>query len=1092
MRQRVFPFITVLFLVILSFSFVQAGSRHPGARPPIGPPPEVARPHHATHAPRDVTSSTAVDTHHHSDIWPEPFDPPIPMSSSGKVHKSSVSAPGSKPAVVNTAPSPPHHLIGDPPTWGGYMGTFLFSTVYAGDSRLPQPGEVRVYTGPYQFSTSPGGGTTVWGQWVINWNPHSGLVREVFYYTIHANDPSNVYWYLYPTQANQNNAASSFALTYDAHISLSQAYSPLTGPIYPVGGPLSGTQGGDLAIGPLTAGYSIPQTPANNFSLGYLSDSGYLGFYGNGQNPALSSFSPDDFTDDSEPLISSTPLAEGLFNAKPRTSDTSASDSPSAPGASSSIPEYGQATDPSPGYASGNAGPRPAGGVQLAATSSFSPDDFVDDAESLAPYSNTASIRASAMANDAQGTGSTDGFVMQSMNQLATRLTDSEGSPALTASPSSDITGLPPGSVSSRFVDLLSADGPSAGGVFNLTPQSSGTLPSGTTEVARLSSPSWPGYGQASEVPSVGSPVQGVSATEESAASGSEDQTVVQAGSASESQGSGSALPLGALAGLILGAGAWVGARRLTSSDQTPTASSIPSGEESTLTGSSGMVFGGSAPLSGDAGTSYGGATLASTGAASPALGYALGPASIPSPPSAGTFVPVEGTGSAAPSGVALIDAVPGLGDGLPAAVGPGISGAAEVSTPAAVDGGLRIEGVLSAPAEPMESAELESENPVDTQAGSTSETRSSGSTGLQELLAGLILLIVDLVAVLTRKSSDQGQVASSVPEKEYGPAPDPVATVSYVAPSEGPYAPSGVPLFVGVPEDISGSGSGTDGSGGVLPLIDPGAGLGDAVNLNLGTDVSGTPNEILYAPGGVPLFIGVPEDMSSSGSGTGGSGGVLPLMYSTAGFGVSGISSEVFTGGDPYYVYSGGPDVAGEDGSAGRDIWGPQGNSCTPPDSGLPYTSGGPDVAGEDGSAGKDQWGGRTTRGAPWIRRITRIRRTTRVHRTTQAVPTWPERTVRLGETSGVDRATRVSRIQGHRRGRMILSNSLKTQLKRLWLVWDLARTSIFLQTLIARWLSIWQALRETGVTNPPARVRTSQMCCAIRKWTVFHFQPE
>ncbi|MGO9118886.1 MAG: hypothetical protein ACLQPD_14915 [Desulfomonilaceae bacterium] len=87
MKPRQFFFIAAL-LILLSFGLSEAGSRRPGARPPVGPPPGRA------------VKNTQTD----------------PSISTINVNQSTGSQGiGTKPAQRTSKPSAPHHLIGDPP-----------------------------------------------------------------------------------------------------------------------------------------------------------------------------------------------------------------------------------------------------------------------------------------------------------------------------------------------------------------------------------------------------------------------------------------------------------------------------------------------------------------------------------------------------------------------------------------------------------------------------------------------------------------------------------------------------------------------------------------------------------------------------------------------------------------------------------------------------------------------------------------------------------------------------------------------------------------------------------------------------------------
>jgi hypothetical protein len=306
-----------VLLVILSASWTQAGSRRPGARPPTGMPPGVAPRHAPASTSPDLSSVTPPSTQQQSDLFLQTSTPSVSTSSTGTMPTSLGNRTtrgarvGSRPDQTDCKLSAPKHLIGDPPAWGGYLGTFLYQTQDPGDARPLLPGEVNVYTGPFESSLSPDSPAMITSQWVINWNPHSGLVRQIYYYTVQAIDPSTIYWYLYSTPSNPTTSTSSS----DNRISLSQAYTALNWS-------RSNSQDGGLLTTPSTANPSSTQATSGETS--------YVVYGSSSTNPALprgdqlvslTSFSPEDFADDS---ASPTVPLTGPSEVTPQTSSITA------------------------------------------------------------------------------------------------------------------------------------------------------------------------------------------------------------------------------------------------------------------------------------------------------------------------------------------------------------------------------------------------------------------------------------------------------------------------------------------------------------------------------------------------------------------------------------------------------------------------------------------------------------------------------------------------------------------------------------------------------------------------------------------------
>ena len=339
MKSR--PVLFACLLLVCCFSPVKAGSRRPGAKAPVGPPPGGVP---VAHTKNDVNAHLDCMTRRLERLLKQ-SDSPAPGSTSGSFSNSTIGMvpgtkpanhagkpapphhligdpplpssfadlagldnlpgtrrPGSRPAAYPTTHSPPHHLIGDPPTWPDDLGTYLYSIWDPGDDRALLPGEVNLYTGPLNSSGYPS--NPIYWQTVFNWNPTTGIGRNVSWIYQQPLDPSTVYFYYYspapvtpppapainPTRTEQG--ASVSGNPNDPHIYLGPSQAN------PLAGVLS-SQSGEVATAPLSGQSGTVQTAAENSYVTYYGGSGSPGASGSGSNTTLVGFSPEDFADDS-------------------------------------------------------------------------------------------------------------------------------------------------------------------------------------------------------------------------------------------------------------------------------------------------------------------------------------------------------------------------------------------------------------------------------------------------------------------------------------------------------------------------------------------------------------------------------------------------------------------------------------------------------------------------------------------------------------------------------------------------------------------------------------------------------------------------
>ena len=241
-------------------------------------------------------------------------DPPLPSSIeelqewvAGNAKPGAGRHPGATPPVPPTTPSPPHHRIGDPPTYPDDLGTWLFDMNDLGDDRPLLSGEVNLYTGPLLIM-NPTDPSPFSSQTVLNWNPTTGIARLIAWQSAsHPPDPSYVSYYYYtpdpppPVPAPVTTPAPT--RTSDASVSVSPAAPQIslgTGPVIP---PSSGTptDGGITASPPSGGPSTYAQAPAVS--------SVYTSPPGSAPVTTLSSLAPEDFTDDGESGTDASPSA---------------------------------------------------------------------------------------------------------------------------------------------------------------------------------------------------------------------------------------------------------------------------------------------------------------------------------------------------------------------------------------------------------------------------------------------------------------------------------------------------------------------------------------------------------------------------------------------------------------------------------------------------------------------------------------------------------------------------------------------------------------------------------------------------------------
>jgi hypothetical protein len=520
MRSRLL--LCAVLLIVLSYTVVQAASKRPGAKPPVGPPPgSVARTHgtNAISTQLDRTtkqleqllkpnnnpaqngingsvlkSSAGVTYGSKSSTATAPRhligDPPLPGSFADLAAINTSSGirrlPGATPTsarILNARSSPPSTTNASPtstsPTWPNDLGTYLYTSSVEEDLRSLLPGEVRMYTGPLYLSGVTWG-QSIYSQTVFNWDPTTRIGRNIswssgFQYSDLFSPPtSSVYSYYYSP-------------------SLAPTPTPSPAPAAPSAPTLTVATPGTIQ-------------PYITMGLTNLHDAHiYL---------------PADQTGQSTGLL--TTRVGGVSNS-------------SHGGQSGTVltTEGSQVT-----YRSSSGYPGLSGSGQLAMASRFSPEDFTDD---VYPLSEGGELHRMSM-HDASEYG-------LSTRALSAYIPDV--SPVSSYTIAEVIAGLDTGSSSKSFSEA---------------PSAAGTAPSGQGQVVQSFRSLFGAYSERT------TPI-----LDESANPGSENVSVAQTGSSSSTRGTGSALPLAA-AGLLLGAAALVGARKAISwnQDQAESVSSNP------------------------------------------------------------------------------------------------------------------------------------------------------------------------------------------------------------------------------------------------------------------------------------------------------------------------------------------------------------------------------------------------------------------------------------------------------------------------------------------------------------------------------------